>query len=116
MNNVPSPLPRTSDEWLEKEIQAKKLTAPRVSLQDLNANIESVDYVEFVTKNGQILRWAVLNTLNGFAVTGKPSASVSPENDNQEIGEKVALENAKNELWALMGYELKSRLHRQFKE
>jgi hypothetical protein len=51
-----------------------------------------------------------LTTSNGFAVTGRPSASVSPLNDNAEIGDAVAIENAKNELWPLMGYELRSKL------
>ena len=30
MMNIPSPLPETSDEWLEREIQANGLTAPRL--------------------------------------------------------------------------------------
>ena len=43
--------------------------------------------------------------------SGLPSASVSAENDDQEIGEKVAFENARNAMWPLMGYALKERLH-----
>ena len=54
----------------------------------------------------------MLTTRNGYAVVGKPSASVSPENDNAEIGEKVAIDNARGELWPLMGYELQSKLSR----
>lgn len=52
----------------------------------------------------------MLTTRNGFAVAGRPSASVSSENDDAEIGEKVAIDNAKQELWPLMGYELRSIL------
>lgn len=95
---------------LEAEIQAKGLTAPRVTLADIEANIAHVEIVKHVAPSGQILRWAVLTTKSGFAVTGRPSASVSSENDNAEIGEKVAIENAKSELWPLMGYALKERL------
>ena len=97
-------------EALEKEIIEKGLTAPRITLQDLEENIVDVEFVTHITKGGSILRWAIITTKNGFAVTGKPSAAVSVENDNEEIGQKIAFENAKNELWPLMGYALKSKL------
>lgn len=85
-------------------------TAPRVTPADLEANIVDVEYVKHVAKSGQVLRWAVLTLRNGFALAGEPSASVSPENDSQELGEKFALENAKRALWPLMGYALKEQL------
>lgn len=95
---------------LEREIQAKGLTAPRVTPADLQANIVHTEIVKHVSPSGQVLRWAVLTTRNGFAVTGRPSASVSSANDNAEIGERVAVENAKQELWPLMGYALRDQL------
>lgn len=102
--------PRTDDDGIEQEIKAKGLTAPRVTKADLDANIVQVEIVKHVAPAGQVLRWAVLTTRNGFAVTGRPSAAVSPKNDDADLGERLAVENAKNELWALMGYELRSRL------
>jgi hypothetical protein len=98
---------------LEQEIQAKGLTAPRVTPADIDANIVDTEIVKHVAKSGQVLRWAVLTTRSGFAVAGKPSCSVSKENDNAEIGEKAAIANSKEELWPLMGYALKQRLHDQ---
>ncbi len=95
---------------LEREIQAKTDKAPRVTPADIEANIVHTEIVKHISPSGQVLRWAVLTTRNGFAVTGRPSASVSSSNDNAEIGEKVAVENAKQELWPLMGYELRSQL------
>jgi hypothetical protein len=95
---------------IENEIVAKGLNAPRVTPDDMEANIVDVEVVKHVSKTGQVLRWAVLTTANGFAVTGRPSCSVSSENDNAELGERIALANAKAELWPLMGYELRSRL------
>lgn len=95
---------------LEQEIKAKGLTAPRVTLEDVLGNIASVEVVKHVSLGGKVLRWAVITTKCGFAVTGKPSAAVSAENDNVEIGEKLAIENAKSEMWALMGYALAERL------
>lgn len=100
----------TGDDAIEQEIQAKGLTAPRLSPADLDANIKHVEYVKHVSHAGQVLRWAVITTANGFAVTGRPSASVSPENDDAEVGEKVALANARTELWPLMGYALRAKL------
>jgi hypothetical protein len=68
------------------------------------------EIVKHVSHSGQVLRWAVLTARNGFAVTGRPSCSVSAANDNAEIGERVAIENARAELWPLMGYALRERL------
>jgi len=86
-------------------------TAPRVTPADLERNIADIEFVKHVAKSGQVLRWAVLTLHNGFAVAGELSASVSPENDSQELGEKFALENAKRALWPLLAILLKDRLH-----
>lgn len=95
---------------IEQRLVDAKCDAPRLSPKDIDANIKHVEYVKHVSHGGQILRWAVITTTNGFAVTGRPSASVSAENDRQDIGESVALTNAKQELWPLMGYALKEHL------
>lgn len=102
----------TDDNSIEQQIQAKGLTAPRVSLAAMQANIRGIEIVKHVSAGGQVLRWAVITTDSGFAVTGRPSVSVSPENDDAEIGGRVATDNARNELWALMGYALKEQLHK----
>lgn len=99
-----------TEEDIEKDIQAKGLTAPRITPGDLAANVSDVEIVKHVTKSGKVLRWAVITTRSGFAVVGKPSAAVSVENDNAEIGERIAYENSREELWPLMGYELQCRL------
>lgn len=93
--------------------QSNKGAAPRVTLDDIEANIVSTEIVKHVAPSGQVLRWAVLTTRSGFAVTGRPSASVCAENDNATKGEEVAIENAKHELWPLMGYALKERLYHE---
>ena len=111
MHNATSP--DTSDAGIERLIQAKGKTAPRVTPADLEANIINTEIVKHVSVNGQVLRWAVITTRNGFAVVGRPSVSVSPENDDAEIGVAVAISNTTNELWPLMGYELRSKLAEQ---
>lgn len=110
MNHIDSP--RTDDTAIEQEIKAKGLTAPRVTPTDLNQNIAAIEYVTHTSVGGQVLRWAVITTLNGYAVVGNPSVAVSPANDDVEIGKKVAFENSKNALWPLMGYCLKDQLHK----
>lgn len=94
----------------EEMIQEKGLTAPRVTKEHIKSKIKSIEYVEHQTKSGSVLRWCCIEMENGFTVTGKPSASVSPENDNQEIGKKIAYENAYSEIWALEGYLLATQL------
>ena len=123
MFNVQSP--RTDDGAIEQEIQAKGLTAPRVTPADIEANIVSEHY--FTAEQGafaamdppkgsdvvpaalSLLTFCVLVLKNGFTVTGE-SACASPENFDAEIGRKIARENAKQKLWPLMGYALKDRL------
>ncbi len=116
--------PRADDGAIEQEIQAKGLTAPRVTPADVEAAIASEHY--FTAAEGQcgavrnydglypealsLLTFCVLVLRNGFTVTGE-SACASPENFDAELGRKIARENAKQKLWSLLGYELKCRLH-----
>lgn len=108
---------------LQAEIDAKA-TAPRITPIDIEANIVGEHY--FTAADGyagayehtleaehplNLLTFCVLVLRNGFTVTGE-SACASPENFNVEIGRKVARENAIEKMWPLMGYELKSRLHK----
>lgn len=59
---------------------------------------------------GTTLTVCCLTLPNGFCVTGE-SAAASPENFDREIGERIALENAKHKVWALEGYLLKQSLY-----
>ena len=101
-----------SEAETEQKIVAAGLNAPRLSPTALDAEIKSVEYVKHITHSGRVLRWCVINTHCGFSITGSPSATVSPENDNQAIGEEVAYQNARREMWPLLGYALRDRLHR----
>ena len=62
--------------------------------------------------NLDLLTFCVLVLKNGFTVTGE-SACSSPENFDQEIGRKIARENAVNKIWMLEGYLLKKKLSEQ---
>ncbi len=116
-----------SDDDIEQEIQAKGLTAPRVTPADIEANIR--DEVYFTASQGsdaeatndpvmashdalRLLTFCVLVLRNGFTVTGE-SACASPENFDAEIGRKIARQNAVQKLWPLMGYALKEQLNKE---
>jgi hypothetical protein len=119
MNHIQSP--RTDDAAIEQEIQAKGLTAPRVTYVDIEANIIAQHF--FTAADGSkastpqqpvhgslnLLTFCVLVLNNGFTVTGE-SACASPENFDAEVGRKIARQNAVQKIWPLMGYELRSRL------
>ena len=122
-----------NDQAIEQEIQAKGLTAPRITPADIEANIASEHY--FTAADGRygaiinetyegtelprdddgdlepldLLTFCVLVLRNGFTVTGE-SACVSTDNFDAELGRKIARQNAVDKMWTLMGYELKCRL------
>lgn len=96
-----------SEQEIEKEIQSKGLTAPRVTPERLDAVIAGEDYHVFP---GSQLTVCCLTLENGFTVTGE-SACASPENFNAELGRKIARNNARDKIWPLEGYLLKQKLH-----
>lgn len=91
---------------LEAEIQAKGLTAPRLTPALIDATITSEAFYVFP---GTTLTVCALTLRNGFIVTGE-SAAASPANFNEEIGRKIARDNARQKIWALEGYLLRERL------
>ena len=125
----------STDAHIEAEIQAKGLTAPRITPADIEANIDAEYYftadeaVYGALTNTRykdkmqpkhrmgdyplsLLTFCVLVLRNGFTVTGE-SAPASPENFDRELGRKIARANAVNKIWPLMGYELKERLYQR---
>lgn len=119
-----------NDSKIESEIQAKGLTAPRVTPARIAELIASEtyftasdgvrgapggcsplldEYVTYSTSPLSFLTFCVLELRNGFLVTGE-SACASPENFDAEIGRKIARENAVNKIWMLEGYLLKEQL------
>ncbi len=91
---------------IEAEIVTKGLTAPRVTLEQIEAAILDEQYALF----GGTLTVCVITLRNGFMVTGE-SACASPENFNEQLGCQIARENAREKIWALEGYLLRSKLH-----
>jgi hypothetical protein len=84
---------------------AANATAPRVTLDSMEAKIVSEEYV--VLDN--VLTICILKMQNGFYVVGE-SAPASPANFDPELGKKFAYENAIRQLWKLEGYSLRDQL------
>ena len=95
-----------SEAQIEQEIVAKGLTAPRITPENIDECIVSEAYHVF---QGTTMTVCLLNLRNGFQVVGE-SACASPENFNPEIGRKIARDNARNQIWKLEGYRLRSSL------
>ena len=129
MNHIPSP--DTSDAGIERLIQAKGKTAPRVTPADIAANIASTwfftgaDGANGAAVSGtsvenqpplpsnhplSLITFCVLVLKNGFTVTGE-SACASPENFDAQIGREMSRQNAVQKIWPLLGFALKERLH-----
>lgn len=100
----PGPAP-TLD--VEATIQAKGLTAPRVTPQDLDAEVVDRQFYVFP---GTTVTVCLLMLANGFTLVGH-SACASPENFDAELGRGIAERNAKDQLWALLGFRLRDKLH-----
>jgi len=95
------------EQAIEQEINDKGLNAPRLKPEDIEAAIVGESYHVFA---GTTLTVCCLVLRNGFTVTGE-SAAASTQNFDEEIGRKIARENARNKIWMLEGYLLRQRLH-----
>jgi Phage protein (N4 Gp49/phage Sf6 gene 66) family len=103
---------------IEKEIQAKGLNAPRLTPADIDAQIRSEycgrasSLFKVIGKHDpalDCLTICVLVLQNGFMVVGT-SACASPENYDAALGHKIARESARQNVWELEGYRLRSKL------
>ena len=98
-----------SELTIEKEIQDKGLNAPRLTPDLIDETIVGEDYYVFPNSTLTICK---LDLRNGYHVTGE-SAAVSIDNFDEEIGRKIARENARNKIWSLEGYLLKDKLYKE---
>lgn len=100
----------TRDETaIEAEIQTKGLNAPRLNPAMIDAAIVGEAYHVFP---GTTLTVCALTLRNGFHVIGE-SAAASPANFDADLGRKIARDNARNKIWALEGYLLRTKLAEQ---
>ena len=124
-----------TDQSIEQEIQAKGLTAPRVTPADIEANIASEHYFTAwegaqlaywgdsdpedpkpeegePAKDGplSLLTFCVLVLRNGTKIVGINYGSIDPAQHSVERGREDARAQAVEQIWPLLGYELRSKL------
>lgn len=109
-----------TEKKIEQEIQARGLNAPRLTPDLIDSKIKATYAGRATDLFGDCpvlpelgcLTIAVIVLENGFTVVGH-SACASPENYDEELGIKIALENAREQIWPLEGYLLKEALHQK---
>ncbi|MBP7647323.1 MAG: hypothetical protein KA751_11290 [Comamonas sp.] len=130
-----------TNESIEQEIQSKGKTAVRVTPADIEANIASEHYftaehgvsgamaslelhqrhADVDTASGQLsvpanlslLTFCVLVLRNGTKVVGVNYGAIDPARHDPEMGRTEARKAAIEQVWPLMGYELRTRLSAQ---
>ena len=91
---------------LETLVQAKGLIAPRLTPEYINSQIVAS---QFCTFDDTTVTVCCLILKNGFAVIGE-SACASPENFDEDIGRRLAFDNAREKIWQLEGYSLRNEI------
>lgn len=94
-----------NEQEVEAEISAKGLNAPRLSPADVDAAIKGETFTRLPSGKCLVCE---LTLQNGFTVRGEASV-VRPENFDQEIGEKIARDDARKKIWPLLAYELQTK-------
>ena len=95
------------DQEIEYEIQNKELNAPRLNPAHIDSQIKDIRYHRV---EGTTTTICSLILMNGFVVNGE-SASASLANFDEDLGNKIAFNNARDKIWMLEGYLLKQKLH-----
>lgn len=88
-------------------IQERGLNAPRLSPDKIDAVIVGETFTTLPSGKVMVCE---LTLKNGFTVRGE-AAVVSKENFNEQVGQKVSRENARNKVWELEGYLLQQNLY-----
>ena len=95
------------DNTVECLIKLKNLNAPRITVSHIDSVINHAEYHVFP---GTTTTVCLITLINGYTVLGE-SACASPENFDEELGRRIAYDNARNKIWSLESYLLKQRLY-----
>ena len=103
-----------TDTDIEKEVVNAGLTAPRVTLDSVNAILEQMRYEHWVVPNTTTIVVAGILP-NDFVVALGTASTVSKENFDLSIGLKIAtadcLTNTRNKILEMEGYALSKQLN-----
>lgn len=96
---------------IEEEIILKGLEAPRLTPTDIDNTIVNKTFTVLPSGKCTVCE---LTLKNGFTVRGE-SSCVSIENFDEEIGNSISFENAREKIWVLEGYLLQETLNNKEK-
>ena len=82
----------------------------RVTPEDIDFAIENALDVQYHVFTGTTMTVVCVTLSNGFKVLGY-SAPVSDANFDEAVGERVALDKVRDQLWELLGFRLKQALY-----
>lgn len=91
-----------TDQQLQEKLEQSP--APRVTKEYIESRISKLDGVTY-HRIGETVTLCNIRLDNGFSVRGE-SACVNPANYNEEIGNKIAYDNAFRQLWSPFGFLL----------
>lgn len=90
-----------TDEELKERLGKRVAASVTETYLKSRVDLSEVEY----TRIGETLTVCTIKLPSGYTVVGT-SACVKPENFDEEIGKKIAYQNAFNELWPLYGFIL----------
>lgn len=102
MTEEQNPKPDPTEAEIEEQIQAKGLTAPRITPEHIEACIAAEDYHVF---DGTTTTVCCLILLNGFTVIGA-SYCANPADFDPEKGRQIARKNASEKIGEFEAYAL----------
>lgn len=97
------------EEQMESDIQKTNPSANRVTPDHLDKVIVKEQFYVFPDTTVTV---CALTLKNGFVVTGT-SAAADPNNFDKKIGQDIARERARHEIWVLEGYLLREKLSKE---
>ena len=83
------------------------MNAPKVTPESIEAKIKSVNCAVLPDSTVTVCRIVMQN---GYSVIGT-SACAHPDNFDENVGKRLAREDAVRKIWPLEGYLLRQRLH-----
>lgn len=86
---------------------SKKQPAPSVTNEDVSAAIVKTEFVLLPDGRTTI---CILTLDNGFTIRGE-SSCVCKENYRQDLGEEYSRIDARNKVWAFLGFRLADQIH-----
>ena len=99
----------SSNDMTDAESQAVQKTPYRITIQSIRDAIKSVSY--WNPPEAPHMTICVATMANGYYLVGK-STPADPENFDEQLGRKFALEDAERQAWPLMAFALREKMSR----